>query len=221
MRLPADEVIVRHLAGRDARFRYRQPRYQLQMLKDLGALIPEGPCRVLDIGAGSGLIGEAISTLFPGKSVVGVDVAPNAASNLRIAFARFDGRRLPFADRAFDCALFCNVLHHVKPDSRPELLREALRVTGGGPVIIKDHLAASAADRIRLWLLDVAGNLTLGFMISADYLDGLQWDRLLQQAGCMRDAAPVSSAYRSGWSGRWFPNRLEIAFSVRRPARSI
>jgi SAM-dependent methyltransferase len=213
--LPEDAAVVRHLADRDPWLRYRKPRYQLQMIKDLAGLLPADRCRVLDVGAGSGLIGETIAALFPGKFVTGVDIAPNPLSNLRMPFVRYDGSRLPFADQSFDCALFCNVLHHVKPEVRAGLLREALRVTGGGPLVIKDHLASTPLDGLRLWFLDVLGNAPRGSMISANYLGELQWEALLRELGCTGDMLPIS-AYRTGLWDWCFPNRLEICFRINR-----
>lgn len=213
--LPEDAAIARHLADRDPWFQHRKPRYQLQLINDLAALLPAGRCKVLDVGAGNGLIGETIAALFPGKSVVGVDVASRSLPKLSIPLIRFDGRRLPFADRSFDCALFCNVLHHVKPAARTGLLREALRVTGGKPVLIKDHLAGRPLDGSRLWLLDVLGNAPRGAMVSAQYLGELQWEDLLREVGCAGEILPVS-AYRAGIWEWCFPNRLEICFRVSR-----
>lgn len=209
--LPDDAVIARHLAGCDRWLRYRKPRYQLQLIRDLAGLLPSGRCRVLDVGAGSGLIGAAIAAFFPGKSVVGVDIALDALKNLRIPLGRFDGRRLPFADHSFDCALFCNVLHHVRPDVRMGLLREALRVTGGGTLVVKDHLASAPLDGLRLWFLDFLGNAPRRSMISADYLDERQWETLLRETGCTGEILPVS-AYRARLWDWCLPNRLEICF---------
>jgi len=218
--LPEDAAIVRYLRSRDARLRRFTPRYQVQLIKDLARIMPEGPARVLDIGAGSGLLGETITALFPGKSVIGVDIAPNALGTLRIPFVRFDGYRLPFADGSFDCALFSNVLHHVKPAVRGGLLREALRVTGGRGLVIKDHVARTALDHWRLWVLDVLGNARFSFMISAEYLDGAQWEALLREADCAGEALPVS-AYRTGLWAWLFPNRLEACFRVARRRASV
>ncbi|TAN58616.1 MAG: class I SAM-dependent methyltransferase [Rhodospirillales bacterium] len=213
--LPDDAVIVRQLADRDPWLRYRKPRYQLQMIKDLASLLPPGGCRVLDVGAGSGLIGETIATLFPEKSVTGVDIATNNRHDLRIPFVRFDGRRLPFADKSFDCVLFCNVLHHVRPEVRTGLLGEALRVTGGGPLVIKDHLASAPLDGLRLRFLDFLGNAPRGSMISADYLGEMEWEMLLREVNCTGETLPVSAYHADLWN--WcFPNRLEICFRVRR-----
>lgn len=211
--LPDADAIARRLAARDPWLRYRKPRYQLQMISDLAELLPPGDCRVLDIGAGSGLVGETLAVLFPGKDVTCVDIAGNVLPDLRIPFVRYDGERLPFADRSFDCALLCNMLHHVEAASRLPLLREALRVTGGGSLIIKDHLAGSALDHIRLWALDVLGNAPRGAMITARYLDNSQWQALLEALGCSGGVLPVGR-YRGGLWAWCFPNRLEICLRV-------
>ena len=212
---PHAAAISERLAARDPWLRRRDPRYQVQMIKDLAQLLPAGPCRILDIGAGSGVVGETLTALLPGKSVTGVDIAPNALPDLRIPYVRFDGLRVPFADRSFDCAMLCNMLHHVKPDARSGLLREAFRVTGGGPLIIKDHLASMPLDRLRLWVLDVLGNARQGFMISATYLDQRNWEALLREMQCTGGMLPVAQ-YRTGLWARCFPNRLEICFRASR-----
>ena len=122
-RLPEDRAVMRYLSDRDRSLRYREPRYQLHLIKDLAALLPAGECRVLDVGAGSGLIGGAIAALLPGKSVIGIDIAPRPLPQLGIPLLQFDGRSIPFTDGAFDCVLFCNVLHHVEREARAALLR--------------------------------------------------------------------------------------------------
>ena len=201
------------LAARQPIYRWRKPRYQVRMLRDLAALMPEGACRVLDVGAGSGLIGEAIASLLPGKSVVGVDVERRVLPGLRIPFLRFDGRRLPFADGAFDCALFCNVLHHVGPEARPALLAEALRVTGGGPLVIKDHLPASTLDHWKLAWLDFLGNVPFGGMVSAKYLEDAEWRALAEGLGC-RSERIDGAGYRGALSAWLLPNRLEFCLRL-------
>lgn len=214
---PEAAAIAERLAARDPWLRRREPRYQVQMIQDLARLLPAGPCRILDIGAGSGVVGETLEALLPGKSVAAVDLAPNALPDLRIPYARFDGVRLPFADGSFDCAILCNMLHHVKPGARGALWREALRVTGGGPLVIKDHLAAAPLDRLRLWALDVLGNVRQGFMVSATYLDRGDWEALLREMGCTGAMLPAAQ-YRTGLWARCFPNRLEICFRATRAA---
>ena len=217
--IPDEDAIATWLAARQRLYRYRKPRYQVRLLRDLGALLPPGACRLLDIGAGSGLMAEAISGLYPGKSLTGVDVAQRVLPGLRVPFVKFDGRRLPFADGAFDCALFCNVLHHVARDARGPLLREALRVTGGGPLIIKDHVADGLFDHWKLACLDFVGNVPFGGMVSAEYLGTEEWRRLFDALNCDAERAAPSD-YRGALSKWLFPNRLEQCFRVQAKRRT-
>lgn len=214
--VPADPAaIAERVAARDQWLRWRHPRYQVEMISDLASLLPAGPCKILDIGAGSGLIGETISALCPGKSIVGVDIARRTRPDLSVPFVRFDGARLPFADGSFDCAMLCNMLHHVKPGGRGALLREALRVTGGGPLLLKDHVTGGALDNLRLWILDVLGNVRQGGMVSATYLDYRSWEELLGEVGCIGGVLPARR-YRTGLWALCFPNRMEICLRVSR-----
>ncbi len=183
------------------------------MLKDLATLLPSGDCRILDIGAGSGLIAETIAAMFPGKTVTAVDVTNRILPTVRIPFRTFDGQVLPFEAGSFDCALLCNVLHHVKTDQRQGLLREILRVTGGGPLVIKDHLAETRLDHVKLAWLDFAGNAPFGGMVRAWYLGGRDWNELFAELQCSGELLP-DSPYRRGLYALLFCNRLEICLRV-------
>jgi len=211
--LPSDAEMTERLASHQSLYRYRKPRYQIQLLKDLATLLPSGSCRVLDIGAGSGLVAEMIASMFSGKSVVAVDVVSRVLPTVRVPFHTFDGRTLPFENRSFDCALLSNVLHHVAVDERGPLLRETLRVTGGGPIVIKDHLAESGVDHLELAVLDFIGNAPFGGMVTAQYLSGRDWDELLAAVGCTGERLP-ESPYRGGAFAAIFPNRLEICMRI-------
>ena len=211
---PPDAELERWLGERQPVYRWRRPGYLLRQLKDLALLLPEGQCRVIDVGGGSGLVGETIARFFPGKSVVAIDVVDRFLPGLAIGHSTFDGRRIPHADAAFDCALFSNVLHHVPLARRAPLLGEALRVTGGRCVVIKDHLAGSALDRARLAALDFIGNLPFGGMVWAQYLSAAHWQQLFSEAGGVAELS-AGSRYRGGLAAAAFPNRLEVLFRVR------
>lgn len=210
---PPDAEVERLLASYQPLYRWRRPRYTIQLLKDIAQLLPPGPCRVLDVGGGSGLVAQAIADLFPGKSVVAIDVVDRFLPQLRIERGTFDGRRIPHADGAFDCALFSNVLHHVPLALRAGLLSEALRVTAGRCVVLKDHLASSPLDRARLACLDFVGNLPFGGMVWARYLSQDDWRELFARCGCSAERI-APGPYRSGLASLGFPNRLEILFRV-------
>ena len=58
------------------------------------AKAPAGPCRVLDIGTGTGLIALMMAQRFPEAEVVGIDIDPMAVEQ-----ARENTMESPFADR--------------------------------------------------------------------------------------------------------------------------
>ncbi len=79
--------------------------------------------RILDIGAGKGLLAQEMARRFDSR-VTMVDVASYNQTDLPLTVC--DSRALAFADDSFDYALLSFVLHH---SQHPELiLREALRV---------------------------------------------------------------------------------------------
>jgi len=123
------------------------------MAKEIALYVP-GARRVLDVGCGSGYIAHHLSAML-GASVTGTDVGAQAEAP--IAYQRFDGRALPFADGSFDVVLFCYVLHHARDAAA--LLAEARRVLApGGRLVIYEDTPRTALDRLlclrheRQWL---------------------------------------------------------------------
>lgn len=185
------------------------PTYHATLLRSLHEVWDPGHARVLDVGGGTGIIAQAMKDLFAIPHVASVDIEDRFLKSLDIEARTYDGERLPFADGSFDCAVFSNVMHHVPLGVRPGLVRECARVTGGGPIYIKDHLAGSRLDHARLWLLDAIGNVPFGGMVEAQYLEEADWERLAAAAG-YRIVSRVGGAYRGGVFERLFPNRLEV-----------
>ncbi len=167
-----------------------------------------GPHRdLLDVGAGTGVIAEAVKELFSVQSVVAVDPIDRFCSGLSIMAIRFDGQVLPYADATFEAAMLNNVVHHVPVPMRVDLLREIRRVVIG-TLYIKDHERRSFVDKIRLTILDIVGNVPFGGMVRAHYLTRSDWDALAVAAG-YRIVARANERYRSGFLATLFPNRLE------------
>jgi len=201
--------VAESLARHAPLYRWRKPVYQQTMLLSL-ARMWDYSCRVvLDIGGGTGLIAQAIHDLFPVDKVTSVDVEDRFAATLTIETAVYDGCRLPSGDGAADCVLLMNVLHHVPPSVRPELLRECRRVAGHGPVYIKDHLPRGILDDARLAVLDMMGNVPFKGMVRAQYLRAADWTALADSTG-YRISERASACYRTGLFAGLFPNRLEI-----------
>ena len=202
-------LIARHIPL----YRTKAPTYHTELLRAFQVLWDPNHARVLDVGGGTGIIAQAMKDLFAIPHVTSVDVQDRFLKSLDIETRVYDGARLPFADGAFDCVTFSNVLHHVPPAIRPGLMRECARVAGGGPIYIKDHLAASRLDHVRLFALDAMGNVPFGGMVKASYLTAADWLAIADAAGA-RIERQISGTYRSGAFERLFPNRLEVTMRL-------
>jgi SAM-dependent methyltransferase len=114
----------------------------LSIIRD--SLGPIDGKRILDIGCGSGALAATLS--FEGAKVVGIDVQKTAIESARrnaplAEFRTSSASQLPFADQAFDAAIFVNSLHHVEPPSMEQALFEAGRVLKpGGHLIVIEPL---------------------------------------------------------------------------------
>jgi SAM-dependent methyltransferase len=97
---------------------------RLAELEDVIARLPPG-ARLLEIGAGTGEQSAALTSA--GFVVVAVDVATSNYRDDRVFDVQnYDGRSLPFPDRAFDVVYSSNVLEHV--DDLEQLQGEFRRV---------------------------------------------------------------------------------------------
>ncbi len=104
--------------------------------------------RLLDLGAGEGFVAAALRERAP-VWVCSVDVGPFR----RVAgpYVAYDGRRLPFADGAFDTTLILLALHHCADPGA--VLDEGVRVTCGRLVVV-ESVYRNRRDRFWLELLD-------------------------------------------------------------------
>jgi len=199
------DILAEHLPV----FAVKAPHYQAVMLDSLLELWVGRPARLLDIGGGTGVIAQAMADLFPVGSVEAIDLVDRFCPTLKVSTRQYDGRHIPSADGEFDAAVLNNVLHHVPPAARIDLMREIRRVVAG-PLYIKDHLMTGVVDRLRLTALDAWGNIPFGGMVKADYLSRAEWDALADAAGYRIGAVAHQAPYRTGLAGFAFPNRLEI-----------
>jgi len=99
--------------------------------------------RFLDLGCGVGLTDAFLVNRV--KSVNGVDVAEGVLAKARdrlpaVDYTCYDGRQMPFADNAFDVSFAMCVFHHIVPQNRSSVVREMVRVTRpGGIVVVFEH----------------------------------------------------------------------------------
>jgi SAM-dependent methyltransferase len=75
------------------------------------------PCRVLDLGTGTGAVARLVAERFPEAEIVGADMAPQmieearrVTDSPRITYQVADAQKLPFADGAFDLVTLGNMI---------------------------------------------------------------------------------------------------------------
>ena len=188
------------------------PYYKLRTTEYIARLLPRsGACSMIDIGAGDGFLGSILEQHRPETSIVGVETHIRQLRRPDFKMAKFDGLSAPFADKAFDYALLCNVLHHAHDQGA--LLREALRLARRG-VIIKDHLAETRYQHAQLAVLDVLGNRRFGASTVGRYLSTEEWNALFQDTGARLIERLEGLWFRKGPLRAIFGNHLEIMFVV-------
>lgn len=112
--------------------------------------------RVLDIGCGSGMLGNTIlghAQCPAGISYIGVE--KHKRGNEPIQVVEMTDETLPFGEGEFDAVVVADVLHHEKDEGF--LFDEAVRVSRRY-VIVKDHKVTGFMGQSRISLLDWAAN---------------------------------------------------------------
>ena len=138
--------------------------------------------KVLDIGCGSDTLAKAVMALRPDVSFEGIDVL--VRPNTDIPVKEFDGETIPYGDKAFDIALFVDVLHHT--DAPERLIGEAKRVAKAG-VVIKDHFRDGLFADTTLRFMDWVGNAAHGVRLPYNYLSGAEWQGIWSNRGLKVD----------------------------------
>lgn len=119
---------------------------------------------ILEVGCGEGAVTERLARLYPEANILAIDITPRVGRLFRgprdrVTFAEITVQQVSAEQPgAFDLVILSDVLHHVPPAMRRELLA-AVRATvaHGGSLIFKDwertaapiHWLCHAGDR---WL---------------------------------------------------------------------
>jgi SAM-dependent methyltransferase len=108
--------------------------------------LPSPPARILEVGAGGGEVGRALSAV--GYSVVAIDPEPTGESVIAVALHELDEQ-----PASFDAALAVLSLHHVNPlDKSCERLADVLRP--GATLLIDEFDVACFDHRAAAWWLE-------------------------------------------------------------------
>lgn len=148
-----------------------------KVCQDCQGFIRKG-AKILDLGCGSGIIGQALQKFFSAK-VLGVDIMDNRVVNL--PFQKIDGLTLPFLDNQFDVCFIRYVLHHA---SKPlALFKEAKRV-GRDKIIIYEDLAQGFWFKLRCHVHRTTYSMFFGTpKVEFNFKTESEWEAVFRDLG--------------------------------------
>jgi ubiquinone/menaquinone biosynthesis C-methylase UbiE len=149
-----------------------------QISKNISELLPENVISVLDVGAGTGEMAQAIHSFRSELTISGVDVYIRPQTFIPVI--KYDGHVLPFEDNSFDAVITVDVLHHC--DDPTAVVKECARVSKHW-VLIKDHVSNSIYDQQILKFMDWVGNRAHGVVLPYHYLSTSDWNTVFNQVG--------------------------------------
>jgi len=111
-----------------------------------------GPKKILEVGAGTGLLASEVAHAFPEQALTVSELSPQylqqakarLQSAARVDFIQAQAEDLPFKDASYDILYSAFVFHELPRAVREQALREFHRVLKpGGKLIILDSIQAS------------------------------------------------------------------------------
>jgi SAM-dependent methyltransferase len=158
--------------------RYIHPGRVERLVDLIEPLIPSSVSSVLDVGCGDGRLASELALRRPEIRVAGVDVLVRPSTSIPVT--RYDGQRLPWADKSVDAIMLIDVIHHATDPGK--LLGECARVSSQA-VILKDHVASNRLDNLTLKAMDWVGNRHSGVSLPYRYPTTSAWRTMLHDAG--------------------------------------
>lgn len=108
----------------------------------LARMVPDGVRRVLDYGCGIGMLSTQLKLQFPEAQVDGFDPSPGSIARINpslLAQGSFESDPNSLGS-AYDLIVMANVLHHVKPVERQNLVSAvASRLAPDGRLVVFEH----------------------------------------------------------------------------------
>jgi SAM-dependent methyltransferase len=169
--------------------------------RHLAELVP-ADAKVLDVGAGDGLIAKKLLQRRPDLAVTATEVLVRPDQHVPVE--PFDGRTLDYATGSFDAVVLVDVLHH--SDDPVRLLEESRRVARSA-IVVKDVMAEGLLSARTLHLMERIANTSHGISIPDTFWTRAEWDEVFSRLGVRpRD-----------WRGRLglYPFPASLAFERR------
>ena len=108
----------------------------------LAGMVPPDVERVLDYGCGIGMLSTQLKLQFPKAQVDGFDPSPGSLARVTpalVAQGSFESDP-NFLSSTYDLIVMANVLHHVKPAERQDLVSDvASRLAPDGRLVVFEH----------------------------------------------------------------------------------
>lgn len=102
----------------------------------------EGLDSILDFGCGIGLLGRELVDVFPDARIDGYDISEESLAKVDDALRKRGTYTSDFEElhAGYDVVIISNVLHHVRPEYRDEVIAQATeQLTRGGHLVIFEH----------------------------------------------------------------------------------
>ncbi|MCU1370842.1 MAG: SAM-dependent methyltransferase [Ilumatobacteraceae bacterium] len=123
---------------------------------EAAALDRSGPVRVLDLGAGTGLLASVLAQALPEAELVLLDEAPAMLERAAERLAPLGDRvttvvadlRDPLPDGPFDVVASALAIHHLDDDGKSDLYRRAAEVLAPGGVLINAEQVAGPTPQL-------------------------------------------------------------------------
>lgn len=129
---------------------------------------------IIDVGCGRG--GMTLLLRDIGFRLTPVDVSDYRLGRIISDITIYDGKTLPFADKSFDQAILCTVLHHAQyPDS---VLGEAVRVSR--ELIIIETTYRTRWEKYRTVVIDTIGNCRFRCFWRS-YKTDVEWEQIFRR----------------------------------------
>ena len=137
-----------------------------QTMHFLEGALPKPPCRVLEVGCGSGAVALRLQTR--GFTVTGIDASAEAAADCRAKGVQaVAGDFLSFRTEPFDAILFTRSLHHIETPAKAAEHAHAL-LRPGGRVIAEEFAVERMDSDTARWFYELRSLLEAAGLMSPD-----------------------------------------------------